>query len=101
MVKNKYVLGVIVLSFLAAACDTGGVDGVDTGSEVAALTSGPGTIISSQPVFFSTDLILGLPDLTVRSWKIVYQSTDALGNPNQVMGTVLVPISWWLLGPGR
>jgi hypothetical protein len=37
--------------------------------------------------------------LTVRSWKIVYQSTDALGNADQVMGTVLVPISWWLAGP--
>jgi hypothetical protein len=99
MVKNKYVLGVMLLSFLAAACDTGGVNGVDTSSDVSALTSGPGTIISSQSVAFSTDLLFGTPDFTVQAWKIVYQSTDALGNPDQVSGTILVPISWWLLGP--
>ncbi len=96
--RRWFWCGALLLTGLMVGCGSDEIGAVN--SETAPLsTSAPGTIISSQPVFFSTDLILGLPDLTVQAWKIVYQSTDALGNPDQVSGTILVPITWWLTGP--
>lgn len=90
----------LLLTGLTIGCGPGEIGANDSNDEEAVLsTGGPGAIVSSQPTVFSTDILFGLPDLTVQAWKIVYQSTNALGNPMQVSGTVLVPRSLWFLGP--
>lgn len=56
----------------------------------AGATSGgaPGDVVSAEP--YSFKVVPGLPTPT-KAWKIFYHSTDALGRPNVVSGTVIVP----------
>ncbi|MBF6428235.1 lipase [Nocardia cyriacigeorgica] len=48
----------------------------------------PGDVISAEP--YSFKVVPGLPTPT-KAWKIFYHSTDALGQPSVVSGTVIVP----------
>ena len=45
---------------------------------------------------FTLDPIGKTPVANVSSWQVLYQSTDALGQPMPVSGTVLVPTKPWL-----
>lgn len=60
----------------------------------------PGDIISSRPSRFTLDPIGKVPVADVSSTQVVYRSTDALGQPMAVTGTVLVPTRPWT-GLGR
>ncbi|MQX51855.1 lipase family protein [Alcanivorax sediminis] len=51
----------------------------------------PGELIWQRET--SVDLGSGSP--SVSAWNVLYHSTDAIGNPNQVTGTVLVPEAQW------
>lgn len=55
----------------------------------------PGTVLGSRPV---TVRALAVP-VPVRSWQVLYRSTDTQGEPEAVSGTVLVPATPWAGGP--
>lgn len=55
----------------------------------------PGTVLRSRPV---TVRALAVP-VPVRSWQVLYRSTDTRGEPEAVSGTVLVPATPWTGGP--
>ena len=59
----------------------------------------PPVIASGQPGELiwqrETSVDLGADAPAVRAWNVLYHSTDAVGNPNQVTGTVLVPAADW------
>ncbi|UDY35077.1 lipase family protein [Dermatobacter hominis] len=59
----------------------------------------PGQVIRSRPWTYSTDATTqaGVPG--IRATQVLYRSTDALGAPIAVSGTVLVPERPWT-GPG-
>ena len=59
----------------------------------------PGDVINSRTSRFTTDPVTKAPVPNVSSWQIMYRSTDALGQPIPVTGTVLVPTTPWT-GPG-
>ena len=59
-------------------------------------TTKPGDIIRSRSSVFTLDPIGKAPVANVSSWQVLYQSTDALGQPMAVSGTVLVPTRPWL-----
>lgn len=61
-------------------------------------TSQPGDVLSSRPSTFTLDPLARTPVPGVSSWQIAYRSTDALGQPMAVTGTVLVPQTPWLGG---
>ncbi len=50
----------------------------------------PGDVVQAQPTTIHLDP-LGLLPLPVHAWHVQYRSTSALGTPNVVSGTVLVP----------
>jgi hypothetical protein len=57
----------------------------------------PGTLIRSRPttVYATPGEVVPVP---VRAWEVLYLSTSALGQPNAVSGTVLVPERPWFDG---
>lgn len=55
----------------------------------------PGTVLRSRPV---TVRALAVP-VPVRSWQVLYRSTDTQGQPEAVSSTVLVPVTPWNGGP--
>lgn len=60
----------------------------------------PGDVISSRPSNFTLDPINHVPVPGVSSTQVLYRSTDALGQPMAVSGTVLVPQTPWIgFGP--
>jgi hypothetical protein len=59
----------------------------------------PGDVIRSRPSTFTLDPIGKQPAAGVASHQILYRSTNALGQPIAVSGTVLVPTTPWS-GPG-
>jgi hypothetical protein len=59
----------------------------------------PGDVIRSRTSPFSLDPIGGAPESGLTAQQVLYQSTDALGQPMAVSGTVLVPTAPWT-GPG-
>jgi hypothetical protein len=59
----------------------------------------PGDVIRSRPSVYSLDPILRSPVAGVTARQVLYRSTDALGQPMAVSGTVLVPTARWA-GPG-
>jgi Secretory lipase len=66
----------------------------------APLPSGqPGDVISARASRFTLDPLNKAPVAGVTSRQILYRSTDALGEPMAVTGTVLVPTAPWT-GPG-
>lgn len=58
--------------------------------------SEPGDILAVRPSSFTVDPVALTPVPGVDSWQIQYRSTDALGEPTVVSGTVLVPTLPWL-----
>ncbi|MCH8497501.1 MAG: lipase family protein [Marinobacter sp.] len=48
-----------------------------------------------------TSVNLGSGAPSAQAWNVLYRSTDALGNPNVVTGTVLVPAAPWTGGGSR
>src|SRR5262245_31694431 len=50
-----------------------------------------GDVIRSRTSPFSGDLLFGAPEIGVNARQVLYQSTDALGEPMAVSGTVLIP----------
>ena len=63
-------------------------------------TGRPGDVVSASPAVFTMDPLLHLPMLGVTATRVLYRSTNAVGEPNVVSGTVLVP-SLPYLGVGR
>lgn len=61
----------------------------------------PGAVVSSRPATFSLDPVGHAPVPGVTSTQILYRSTDALGAPVAVSGTVLVPTAPWSGGGTR
>jgi len=59
----------------------------------------PGDVLSAREARFTLDPTTLNPRPGVRSWQLLYQSTDASGSANVVSGTVLVPTAPWS-GPG-
>lgn len=60
-----------------------------------------GDVVRSRTSPFSLDLIGGAAEPGVTAWQVLYQSTDALGEPIAVSGTVLVPAAPWTGRGGR
>jgi secretory lipase len=90
----------LTLGFLAAACAPPfpGDDGFY--QPPSPLPQGePGDVIRSRPGVFTLDPIAKAPVDGVTSQQVLYRSTDALGDPMAVSGTVLVPTAPWS-GPG-
>ncbi len=58
----------------------------------------PGDVISAEPFTAYLDPAKLIP-IQADAWKILYQSTSALGEPIAVSGSILVPKSAWP-GPG-
>jgi hypothetical protein len=59
----------------------------------------PGDVIRSRDSRFTIDLAGKVPVAGVTAKQVLYRSTDALGQPMAVSGTVLVPTAAWT-GPG-
>jgi hypothetical protein len=60
----------------------------------APLLSGrPGGLIRAEPTAVS--LLPGCPLPATRSWRILYRSTSATGEPMAVTGTLMVPTTGW------
>jgi hypothetical protein len=59
----------------------------------------PGDVIRARPWSFTQDALNKVPAGNVRVEQVLYRSTDALGAPMAVTGTVLVPTTSWT-GPG-
>ncbi|MEV0339265.1 lipase family protein [Nocardia sp. NPDC050713] len=79
-------LAMVTSAVALGASSVAGVGAVN--AEGPPVGSAPGDLISVQPYAFR--VLGGLPTPT-KAWKIHYRSTDALGNPNVVSGTVIVP----------
>jgi hypothetical protein len=63
----------------------------------APLPSGrPGDLIRAEPTAVS--LLPGCPLPATRSWRIMYRSTSATGDPMAVTGTLMVPTAAWPVG---
>jgi len=95
-------LGVAVTALVAltlAACDPPpGEDAFYT--PPASLPSQPGSVIRSRPSIFTLDPVDRTQAAGIRSWQVLYRSTNATGGANAVSGTVLVPEAPWTgLGP--
>lgn len=56
----------------------------------------PGQILRSRGSKFTLDPALNVSVPAVKSTQIVYRSNDALGQPNAVSGTVIVPTLPWI-----
>lgn len=59
-------------------------------------TGAPGTLIKAEPMTVRMLPLIPLPLL--RSWRIMYLSTDANDEPIAVTGTLIVPQTPWLVG---
>jgi hypothetical protein len=92
---------VLLVVFVTAACDPPfpGDDAFYT--PPSPLPAGqPGDVIRSRAATYTLDPIGHAPQNGVRSTQVMYRSTDALGQPMAVTGTVLVPTAPWLgFGP--
>jgi acetyl esterase/lipase len=57
----------------------------------------PGVLVRAEPTAVS--LLPGCPLPATRSWRIMYRSTSATGDPMAVTGTLMVPTAAWPVGP--
>jgi Secretory lipase len=57
----------------------------------------PGDLVRAEPTLVS--LLPGCALPATRSWRIMYRSTSATGEPMAVTGTLMVPTAAWPLGP--
>ncbi len=55
----------------------------------------PGDVIRSRPWTFSQDSTTQAPVPGIRATEVLYRSTNALGDPDAITGTVLVPTRPW------
>ncbi|HTO01999.1 MAG TPA: lipase family protein [Microthrixaceae bacterium] len=69
------------------------------GPEQTPGTSKPGTLIRVRPSLFTQDPVNLTRVSGVDAYQVLYNSTSALGAPNTVSGTVLMPKKAWT-GPG-
>lgn len=77
---------------LAWAAPTQGPSGIAFYTAPASVPAGSnGDLISYR----ATTVDLGTDAPGVKAWKVMYRSTDSLGAPNVVTGTVLVPTKMW------
>ncbi|MEV6659683.1 lipase family protein [Nocardia fluminea] len=70
-----------------AAMGVSTLAGVGIGAADPDFAGSPGDVVSAEPVAYPGTL--GVPQTD--AWKIHYRSTDALGQPSIVSGTVIVP----------
>ncbi|MDZ7731832.1 MAG: lipase family protein [Acidimicrobiia bacterium] len=90
------LVGVLVLT----ACDPPFPSDDDFYDPPDPLPAGaPGDLVDQRDTRFTLDPVNKEPVPGVSSWDVVYRSTDALGEPTPVTGTVLVPDDAWD-GPG-
>jgi hypothetical protein len=90
-------LGVAVTALVAltlAACDPP-PDEDAFYTPPASLPSQPGAVIRSRTSTFTLDPLNRTQAAGIRSWQVLYRSTDATGGANAVSGTVLVPDAPW------
>jgi hypothetical protein len=96
--RARVAVSVVLVALGLAACDP--TPDQDTFYTAPADTSGaPGTVIRSRPSRFTLDPVARTPVSGVNAQQIVYRSTNALGQPMAVSGTVLVPTAPYA-GPG-
>jgi acetyl esterase/lipase len=57
----------------------------------------PGELVRAEPTVVS--LLPGYPLPATRSWRFMYRSTSATGDPMAVTGTLMVPTVAWPVGP--
>ena len=80
--------GLALAASLAMAAPTQGPAGIAFYTAPASIPAGSnGDLISYR----ATTVNLGTGAPGVNAWKVMYRSTDSLGAPNIVTGTVLVP----------
>lgn len=89
-------LVVLLLTVALAACDPPFPADDSFYRPPSPLPAGrPGDVISSRSKTFTLDPIGKAPVAGVTSKQVMYRSTDALGQPMAVTGTVLVPTAPW------
>ena len=100
---SRTLVGVaVVATVLLTACDPPFPSDDDFYRPPSQLPAGePGDIISSRSSRFTLDPINKAPVPGVAAQQVVYRSTDALGQPMAVSGTVLVPTTPWGGGGSR
>ncbi|MGQ0577098.1 MAG: lipase family protein [Pseudonocardia sp.] len=59
----------------------------------AAAAPEPGSLVRAQPTTVFAAPLVREPG--VRAWSLTYRSTSATGAPNEVSGTLLVPVAAW------
>jgi hypothetical protein len=99
--RVRGALAVVIAVILLAACDPPFPGDDAFYQPPSPLPAGaPGDVIRSRPATYTLDPIAKAPVAGVTSTQILYRSTDALGQPMAVSGTVLVPTAPWAgLGP--
>ena len=95
--KRTCVVAAVVLFGMLAAC--GGEPSQATPPREVPSVEAVYQPLSASVAAAPGDVIVyhkqSLPSVDARSWLILYRSTDALGRPIDVSGTVLVPKSPW------
>jgi len=87
-------IGGITASFIFSAATASPLQGPtdnDFYSPPTVFDGGHGDLIWYR----QADVNLGARTPPVNSWNVLYHSTDALGAPNKVTGTVIIPINTW------
>lgn len=98
--RSRAVLVAVAMTLVLAACDPPFPSDDPFYDPPEPLPAGePGDIIESRTSRYTLDPITKTPARGVSSWQVLYRSTDALGDPMAVSGTVLVPTREWR-GPG-
>jgi len=96
--RGPIALAVALITLLSlSACDPPTPDQDDFYQPPSPLPAGqPGDVIRSRAATFTLDPIDKTPVPGVTSTQVLYRSTNALGQPNAVSGTVLVPTTPWI-----
>jgi hypothetical protein len=90
----------LIAAVLLTACDPPFPSDDEFYTPPSPLPAGrPGDVIESRPSRYTLDPFGKAPVANVTARQVVYRSTDALGQPMAVTGTVLVPTAAWT-GPG-
>src|SRR4051812_32701072 len=87
--RLRLAVTVTVATIAVSACIPQPPDDAFYRPAPARLTIGPGDVLAARESRFTLDPVALTPVPGVRSWQILYGSTDASGRPNQVSGTVL------------
>ncbi|GIU85142.1 MAG: lipase [Acidimicrobiales bacterium] len=93
--RGRFAVPLLVALVALAACAPLPPDDFYTPPDP--LPSGsPGDVIRWRESDFAVDPVLGVTPPGVRSYQVLYRSTDSLGQAVAVSGTVLVPGTPWL-----